>query len=437
MITLFYQTPSPTFKIPNAIPCHLRNEDENNFKSVKPTFIAEISNYLSIPVNRVTKNTWKGEIAYYHIELEWIDQAMIYQNVFACIDDDILQIIKNPDSNLRLLLWFPNEGFSLSYPRFIDIIDFCIKDLVIPQEKVYFVFGDINIKKNYDKVKQEKGYCSINVYGFDCFEATYHNECRMLESQGYKNIFPREENRVRNLNKFRSKRFIFRNANPREHRLYFAAELKLRNLLNKSYYSWLNRYYIPSHDLFKWIIKKFSNNKDRYESLYKSMTEFMAGAPYILDYTADNIGDELHQRILIPEHFADSYFTFVTETTFVNTPEENVLFLTEKIYQPILQYHPFIVAACPGTLAYMRKYGYETFPELFDESYDEEQDLKKRTAIILENIERVVNMPVDELHRIYYSDNFQKKLIKNKEIFIKNKGRKKWEEAIAWLESFK
>jgi hypothetical protein len=82
----------------------------------------------------------------------------------------------------------------------------------------------------------------------------------------------------------------------------------------------------------------------------------------------------------------------------------------------------------------MRQYGYETFPELFDESYDTEQDLKKRTALILENIERVANMPIEELHNIYYSNEFQRKLVKNKETFIKNKGRAKWEEAIKWLD---
>lgn len=434
MITLFYQTPSLNFKIPNSIPYHLRNEGERDFKSVKSTFIVEICRYLSIPVNQVLKTNWNGESAYYHIELEWFDQATVYWNVFSWIDQDVLSIIKDQSSKLKLLIWFPNEGFSLSYPRFMEIIDFCIKDLEIPPEKVYFVFGDINIEHNYNTWKTKKGYSAINVYGFDSFEATYHNECRMLENIGHGSIFPREEDRVANLHKIRDKRFIFRNANPREHRLYFAAELQLKKLLDKAYVSWLNRYYTPSSDLYKWIINKFSNSSSSYDMLYRSMKEFIDGSPYILDHTANNISDELNQRIMIPEHFANSYFTFVTETTFANDNDENVLFFTEKIYQPILQYHPFIVAACPGTLAYMRKYGYETFPELFDESYDVEQDLKKRTALILENIERVANMPVEQLHKIYYSDAFQKKLIKNKETFIKNKGRTKWQEAIKWLD---
>jgi len=433
MITLFYQTESKNFTIPNSIPLHLRTNNSHDFKSVKPIFIADICAYLSIPFKQISKNAWSGETAYYHIEIEWIDQAMVYRNIFEWIDQDVLEIIKDPLSNLRLLLWFSNEGFSLSMPRFMEIIDFCIRDLNIPPEKVYFVFGDINIEKNYKYWLKTKGYSLINIYGFDSFETTYHNECRMLENTVHKNIFPREDDRIRNLDKSRNKRFIFRNANPREHRVYFASELKRRDLLKDSYYSWLNRYYIPEEDMFECFIKKYCKDASIIEEIYYHMKEFIDNSPYVIDHTADNIGEGLNQRYLNPEMFADSYFTFVTETTYDNTPTENVLFITEKIYQPIVQYHPFIVAACPGTLEYMRKSGYQTFPELFDERYDQEQDLKTRTNMIIDNIERVCSMPVDELHFIYYSEQFQQKLIHNKDLFVKGKGRQKWENAIKWL----
>lgn len=431
MITFFYQS---GFDIPNSVPINLRSKETHDFKSVKPRFITEICNYLNIPYRQVTRETWQGEVAYYHIELEWIDQAMIYRNVFEYIDRDILSLIKDDRSNLRLLLWFPNEGFSLSMPRFIEIIDFCIKDLDISHNKVYFVFGDINVKHNFEKYREKLGLCNINVFGFDSFETTYHNECRMIESMGYKDMFPREPDRLAHLNKTRKKKFIFRNSNPREHRLYFAAELKFRNLLDQTYYSWLNRYYTPERKNYNWIIKKYNLNTIYQNELKKHMEEFIDGSPYIIDHDAGNIGEGLNQRFLKPEMFSESYFTFVTETTFDNLEGENVLFVTEKIYQPILQYHPFIVAACPGMLAYMRKYGYQTFPELFDESYDQEQDLKKRTKLIIDNIERIVNMPLEQLHEIYYSESFQQKLIDNKRLFIEGKGKEKWEEAIQWLD---
>lgn len=428
MLTLFYQTSTD---IPNSLPLHLRStEMRSSYKSVVPFFITEICSYLKIPIDQVTKDSWKGQTAYYHIEISWIDHAMVYQNVFENIDKDVLEIIKNKESNLRLLLWFPNEGFSLSMPRFIDIIDFCIKDLQIPAEKVYLVFGDINIEQNYKLWKNQLDLLDINVYGFDSFESSYHNECRMIAKSNFSKSFLTEKQYIDNLNKIRSKKFIFKNANPRTHRIYFAAELKYRNLLDHSYFSWLNRYSVPTPTLD--IIKSFGLDSDSQE-IYNAMVDFLRGAPYILDYSSDNIGEWLNQRILIPEHFLNSYFSFVTETTYEDCFKENVLFVTEKIYQPIVQYHPFIVAASVGFLEYMRNHGYKTFPELFDESYDNEPDKKFRTKLILDNIEKVSNMPVEQLHEIYYDKSFQEKLVHNRNLFVTLHGKKKWEGVIEWL----
>jgi len=429
LITLYYQT---DIRIPNSIPYHLRSTEEYNFKSVKPTFISEYSSYLKIPIRKVTKETYKGEKAFYHIEIDWIDQATIWQNVFTWIDNDVLQLLQNTSSKLNLLLWFPNEGFPLSFPRFIDIIDYCLKELKIPDKKVFFVFGDLNIQENYGKYIKN-GLNKINVYGLNSFEATYHNECRLLEKDGHGAIFVNNEHRRKNLHQTKNKRFIFKNANPRDHRIYFAAELKRRGLLELSYYSWLNRYNNPNKDSCKDIIRKYSYNNKFNNKIIRHAEEFLANAPYILDYDKDSIGEGLNQRMLISKHFTDSYFSFVTETTYDNT-EQNVLFVTEKIYQPMVQYHPFIVAACPGFLRYLRSCGYETFPELFDESYDKEQNLKLRTKLIIDNIQNVVNMPEKKLHDIYYSDYFQDKLIHNRNLFFSLNGKKQWLETFAWLD---
>ena len=434
VLTLFYQT---NIDVPNSIPTHLRanrNTDYIDYKSVVPTFIVDICKYLKIPVRQVNKKQWKGETAYYHIEIAWIDQAMIYQNIFYWIDHDVLDKIKDRNSNLRLLLWFPNEGFSLAMPRFIDIIDFCIKDLNIPPEKVYFVFGDVNIKRNYKKWKNRLGLSDINVYGFDSFETSYCKECNMLEKQGRADTFLTESGRIAHLGKNRDKRFIFKNANPREHRLYFAAELHSRNLLKKSYYSWLNRYFVPSADNFENTLERMCNDTSRAKILTQSIKEFLDGSPYIIDFDGESINEDMNQRLLIPEHFTNSYFSFVTETTFENNGNEHVLFLTEKIYQPIVQYHPFVVAACPGTLAFMRSHGYHTFPELFNETYDDIECVKTRSAMILDNIETVSNMPIEHLNEIYYDKSFQQKLTDNRNKFFSDKGKSKWLEAIKWLD---
>ena len=45
--------------------------------------------------------------------------------------------------------------------------------------------------------------------------------------------------------------------------------------------------------------------------------------------------------------------------------------ITEKPFKPLLCFQPFIVLGPVGALQLIREYGFETFPGLFDESYDE------------------------------------------------------------------
>lgn len=46
------------------------------------------------------------------------------------------------------------------------------------------------------------------------------------------------------------------------------------------------------------------------------------------------------------------------------------LFVTEKSLKPLVFKHPFISISCPGTVALLKKSGFETFDNLFNESYD-------------------------------------------------------------------
>ena len=52
--------------------------------------------------------------------------------------------------------------------------------------------------------------------------------------------------------------------------------------------------------------------------------------------------------------------------------------LTEKIFKPICQQIPFVVVGTAGALAYLRSYGFRTFGDLWDESYDDEPDMTRR-----------------------------------------------------------
>ena len=64
-------------------------------------------------------------------------------------------------------------------------------------------------------------------------------------------------------------------------------------------------------------------------------------------------------------------------------------FLCEKAYKAIASHHPFLFASTHTNLAYLCSMGFETFPELWDESYDNEPDFDRRIELIVDIIKKV------------------------------------------------
>ena len=63
--------------------------------------------------------------------------------------------------------------------------------------------------------------------------------------------------------------------------------------------------------------------------------------------------------------------------------DDDRLQLTEKSLRPIACGQPFILAATHGSLQYLQNYGFKTFNDVFDESYDQIEDPVKRLKAIV------------------------------------------------------
>jgi hypothetical protein len=79
----------------------------------------------------------------------------------------------------------------------------------------------------------------------------------------------------------------------------------------------------------------------------------------------------------------------VLETLF----DDDRLHLTEKSLRPIACGQPFILAATPGSLAYLRSYGFKTFASVIDESYDTINDPVQRLDAIVNLMNNIKNNP--------------------------------------------
>ena len=105
--------------------------------------------------------------------------------------------------------------------------------------------------------------------------------------------------------------------------------------------------------------------------------------------------------------------------------DDSRIHLTEKILRPIACGHPFVLAAGPRSLEYLRSYGFKTFAPWIDESYDQEPDSLRRLEKIINSMNKINSLGVQEfncflleIRRIaefnkkhFFSDAFQQQVI--------------------------
>lgn len=117
------------------------------------------------------------------------------------------------------------------------------------------------------------------------------------------------------------------------------------------------------------------------------------------NYFPLNTFDATSSADFVIDDYVSTDIEVVLETLFDDTR----IHLTEKTLRPIACGQPFILAATPGSLEYLRRYGFETFSSVIDESYDTEPDPVKRLERIIEVMKSIQNLNADkkaELHSI-------------------------------------
>lgn len=92
-----------------------------------------------------------------------------------------------------------------------------------------------------------------------------------------------------------------------------------------------------------------------------------------------------------------SFLAIVNETVFY--PEK--LHLTEKVFKPIVCGRPFVLAAAPGNLQYLRSYGFKTFSDWIDESYDQETNNDTRLDMIANEVAKLCGKSFGQILKIH------------------------------------
>ena len=163
------------------------------------------------------------------------------------------------------------------------------------------------------------------------------------------------------------------NREPRPHRRWFFARLLEEDLLR--------------HGLVS------MNGFDRLPDLPSgrswsehTVSAVLGSVPRVVDRSDfhNNMYHDVNESI-----YQQTLFSVITDT---HIGDANML-IGEKQFKPIWCGHPFLLFGTAGTLACMRRMGYETFPMLWDESYDDMEDPEARMEAIIQQIHHAVSQP--------------------------------------------
>ena len=100
-----------------------------------------------------------------------------------------------------------------------------------------------------------------------------------------------------------------------------------------------------------------------------------------LDYTDFNDNWAYHK--ICTDHYDTRCFSIVNESQYGTYSH---CYLTEKTWKAIFNFHPVIIVGAKHSLKYLKERGFDTFGDIFDESYDEIEDGNERLDRILNTV---------------------------------------------------
>lgn len=235
----------------------------------------------------------------------------------------------------------------------------------IPMGKIIYITGCMNAQQLYDEWCQRNGIPDdpmerMIMVPFPVSQHALSIQVKDVEEPIY------DENHIP------EKLFLCWNRRFRPHRTHLALALDKYGIIDRSYYSMhLNDPELNSMH-FRNTVDLYSNPMLQIST--KDVEKFIEKLPLVID------GETDIQRMCgdfdraAKDFYHNSLVSIITETNF----EATELTATEKTWKPAKEKHPFIMVGAAGALRTMREFGFQTFDEFWDESYDEIEDPRIR-----------------------------------------------------------
>ena len=285
-----------------------------------------------IRIDEIYTNVFVPQIANRNIGLHWFDPfgATDFKNIcnIPAIDGE---------ADHRYVFWDQEVFYKHSASHFFD-----------QYKEIYLGPTTLVTSECFSEDVQ----WAMDTYGLNSAYYFFHGWAALDWYRGYNRTFLHQPNNIKHT-------FLCPNnivGGQRRHRLDLFKELCKRNLVKNNLIS------MPAVCPYEGIIVK---NHIGYD----------LPLPLLID-DFDNHANNSH-KITLWEQAAKSLLQVVTETSY----QGHKLHLTEKTFKPIVLKQPFVLVSNRGSLEYLRRYGFETFSSVWDESYDTLPDDKRIPAI--------------------------------------------------------
>lgn len=342
-----------------------KNGNSNFIKGPFFNYVIDRCNF-SYTLNSQLKDGYKNLI--------FFEGSESLQSFYKHLDSNIIDFIKNNDVKL-LAVSLADPSSHLKYNKFIKKY----KSL-IDENKIIVFDSNTSLK---------------NAYTFDFFlEESIESRNGIFHGDNNELGYVSEEIKEGELNTFREKKFLsFNRGVDKLHRLRLLHEY-LTNDFSDSYFSFLQKIRYITH---------IPNVEMNHSDFYNKHLPIELDTQMCIDKNSFRTSDTFKKEL-----FLNSCINLVTETSF----DLNELFISEKILKPILNYQPFIVFGPVNYLKKLKSYGFKTFSDFWDESYDDIVDHVDRIESLISLVHKLNSKTIEELNELYQ---------KTKEICIYNR----------------
>jgi hypothetical protein len=322
------------------------------------------------------------------------------KSIFCNLSKKTIQHLRT--GKLKLVIYFGTEGFNLTVNGFLPNLHKELESWKISPLNVTLISGNFRENENYQAWLGKTSNSPIKIRSFPHFELVSHGiYLRLRGSPMNEPMFANAEtHKIAIESKTKNKRFLCYNRLPKPARLAMGTALLSRGLLSQGLFSF------PDDKYFSYIPRDFG---DLFEGTAESewvqtLNDFKSQFESLLPLNIDVENFDINWAYSEGQHQAEfswpyekAYFSIVNETWV----QKDSLFLSEKIFKPIVNFHPFVVFGNPGTLSLLKEMGYKTFHPYINESYDAVEDTAQRLRLVVDEVERLSRLTEQQISNWY------------------------------------